>query len=195
MADTKLVKAQGEHWVCSVLAGLGWAVALTREGLERTDILGAEASTGRMIQIQVKSASHYPKPNWALGHNSQLPAVEAANEWFVLVALAEQPWKAPRGFVVPRDHVAAAAWIRHMDWLTEPSAAAGTRNAPVERARVQDWVFAGYEDRWDLLAGAASECPILLPPTFRDLARSERVGLPPDHPWRDKLPRWCIDVS
>lgn len=31
MPDTKLVKAR-KHWVCSVLAGLGWSVALTREG-------------------------------------------------------------------------------------------------------------------------------------------------------------------
>jgi hypothetical protein len=36
MADTKMTKSAGEHWVCSVLARHGWAAALTRDGLERT---------------------------------------------------------------------------------------------------------------------------------------------------------------
>jgi hypothetical protein len=37
--DTKMVKTVGEHWVCATLARHGWAPALTRDGLERTDIL------------------------------------------------------------------------------------------------------------------------------------------------------------
>jgi len=36
VVDTKMTKSAGEHWVCCVLARLGWGAALTRDGLERT---------------------------------------------------------------------------------------------------------------------------------------------------------------
>lgn len=39
MADTKMTKSVGEHWTCATLARHGWAPALTRDGMERTDIL------------------------------------------------------------------------------------------------------------------------------------------------------------
>lgn len=39
MSDTQMTKSVGEHWVCAELARRGWAPALTRDGLERTDIL------------------------------------------------------------------------------------------------------------------------------------------------------------
>ena len=47
---------------------------------------------------------------------TQLTAA-SEHEWFVLVLLPELPLP-PRAFVVPRDHVCAATWIRHQDWLT-----------------------------------------------------------------------------
>jgi hypothetical protein len=46
MTDTKLVASAGEHWVCSVLAGLGWSPSLTREGVARTDVLAENPQTG-----------------------------------------------------------------------------------------------------------------------------------------------------
>jgi hypothetical protein len=57
MADTKMTKSAGEHWVCSVLSRYGWAAALTRDGLERTDILAVqtEGSGRQAIEVQVKS--------------------------------------------------------------------------------------------------------------------------------------------
>lgn len=59
-----MTKSAGEHWVCSVLASAGWGAALTRDGLERTDILAVRADgTRRMIEVQVKTASPMPKPN------------------------------------------------------------------------------------------------------------------------------------
>ena len=39
VSDTKAVKSVGEFWTCCKLAMNGWAPALTRDGLERTDIL------------------------------------------------------------------------------------------------------------------------------------------------------------
>ena len=96
----------------------------------------------------------------------------------------------PRTFVVPRDHVSAAAWISHEDWRTNLSAPPGTRNAGVDRARVGLGAWKGYEDRWDLLNRPTTEAPVLLPPSFRELALGERVGLPPHHPWNSHLPKW-----
>jgi hypothetical protein len=52
-----MTKSAGEHWVCSVLSRHGWAAALTRDGLERTDILAVQTGgPGRQtIEVQVKS--------------------------------------------------------------------------------------------------------------------------------------------
>jgi hypothetical protein len=58
MVDTKLVKSAGEHWVCAALAHAGWAAALTRDGLARTDILAVHTGTGQLIEVQVKAASY-----------------------------------------------------------------------------------------------------------------------------------------
>ncbi|MEV4902847.1 hypothetical protein AB0K08_16090 [Citricoccus sp. NPDC055426] len=186
--DTKQTKTIGEHWAASELARHGWAPAMTRDGLARTDILALHTQTGRMIQVQVKtSMSDGSRTSWVLGTNAQLPAI-ADNEWFVLAAIPKDPTQPPRGFIAPRDHVAAAAWISHMAWLTEPSVPPGQRNAGVERSRVQGEVFAGYDGRWDQLTSPTTETSILLPPAYHRLALEQRVGLPPNHPWRDDMP-------
>lgn len=72
----------------------------------------------------------------------------------------------------------------------DTSAAPGARNAPVERSRVLLGVFANYEDRWDLLNVDQGDAPVLLPPRYRDLALTERVGLPPHHEWIQGIPHW-----
>lgn len=183
-------KTAGEHWVCSVLAQSGWGPALTRDGLARTDILAVKVDKRRrMIEVQVKTASPHTKPSWPLGTNSQSPAL-SPNEWFVLVALNADPTIAPASYIVPRDHVAAAAWMVHEDWRTDPSAKPGTRNATVERSRVFAPIWERYRERWDLLDAPTDEAPVLLPPRLRELATDPRVGLPEGHPWRKGLPEW-----
>ncbi|MEX1007737.1 MAG: hypothetical protein WD271_07800 [Acidimicrobiia bacterium] len=189
MADTKLVKSAGEHWVCGVLSRLGWAVALTRDGVARTDILGAHSATGQMIEVQVKAASFGTRLTFMLGEKGCDPA-RSDREWYVLVGLAKEAWDAPRAFVVPRDHVAAATWIGHTEWQTNPTVPVGKRNTGIKGARLADWVFARYEQRWDLLNRPASAVPVMLPPRFREWALSDRVGLRADHPWTGKLPAW-----
>ncbi|WP_415853625.1 hypothetical protein [Sinomonas sp. G460-2] len=191
MTDTKGPKSAGEHWVCSVLAQTGWAAALTRDGLERTDILAVQTgSVGRQaIEVQVKTASPSRRPNWPLGSKAQLPAL-SRHEWFALVVLQADPTVAPRTFIVPRDHVAAGAWIHHQDWLTDPTARPGKRNADASRAHVPVEVFERYENRWEFLGTPTDQVPVLLPRRLRELARDERVGLPEGHPWRLALPDW-----
>ena len=190
MADTKLTKSAGEQWVCSALARLGWAAALTRDGVERTDILAVHADDNerRMVEIQVKTAnSTGPRTNWPLG--AQQISV-SDREWFVLVLLPPDPLVPPRAFVVPRDHVAAGSFISHQNWLTQPGVPEGKRNAPWRQSRVELSVWLGYENQWDLLLKPTSEAPVLLPANYRTLALEERVGLPPGHPWAADLPEW-----
>jgi hypothetical protein len=191
MMDTKMTKTVGEHWVCATLARYDWAPALTRDGLARTDILavGTLLPDRATVEIQVKTASDRgSNPSWPLGDITQLIAV-SEHEWFVLVLLPELPLS-PRAFVVPRDHVCAGTWIRHMDWLTDPSVPPGTRNAGLNRARIPLFVWEGYEDCWDQLGKPTSKVKVRLPSKFRELAQEERVGLPPGHPWNDTLPEW-----
>lgn len=120
-------------------------------------------------------------------HRRQTAASE--HEWFVLVLLPKLPLS-PRAFVVPRDHVCAATWIRHQDWRTDPSAPEGTRNADLTRARIALDVWRDYEDCWDQLGTPTDEVKVRLPPNFRQLALERRVGLPAGHPWNEALPRW-----
>lgn len=193
MADTKMTKSAGEHWVCSVLSRYGWASALTRDGLERTDILAVQTGgPGRQtIDVQVKSLrSKVVRGRWQLGVKSQQPAL-SQHEWYALVMLdPDEPTAAPRTFIIPRDHVAAAAWIGHMNWLTDPRAAPGKRNAGLDQARVGIETIQAYEDRWDLLGTPTNEVPVMLPGWYRELAADPRVGLPEGHPWKQKLPEW-----
>ena len=189
LPDNKLTKSIGEHWVCSVLAGYGWSVALTRDGIERTDILATHTTTSRAIEVQVKTASHMPKPNWLVGRKGLEPA-RSDREWFVMIALGPTPCSAHMAFVVPRNHVAAGAYIGHMNWLTDPTAPPGKRHAPVEQARILLETIRGYENRWDLLLDSADRAPVLLPSAFRTYAKDPRVGLPDGHPWKTRLPRF-----
>ncbi|WP_230671716.1 hypothetical protein [Rathayibacter sp. Leaf248] len=191
MVDTKLTKSAGEHWVCSMLSRLGWAVALTRDGLERTDILAVQ-TTGerRVVEIQVKTANNTgPNTSWPITTKSRSIAL-TDREWFVFVWLPAERLAAPRAFVVPREVVSAAAWIQHQAWLTDPLVPTGKRNAPIDRARVSMPTWAGYEDRWDLLEAPTDHAPVLLPPVMRAQSLLDRVGLPPGHPWEVDLPDW-----
>lgn len=167
--------------------------ALTRDGLERTDILAVHTGGPKRqtIEVQVKSIRWMDdRGRWQLGVKSQQPAL-SPHEWYALVMLDPNArTKAPRTFIVPRDHVATAAWIGHMNWRTDPSATAGTRNSGMEQARVGIDTVLRYEDRWDLLGTDTDEVPILLPPWYRELAADPRVGLPPAHPWNKELPKF-----
>jgi hypothetical protein len=140
-----------------------------------------------MIEVQVKTASHGTS-TWRVNRKAQEEAL-SPREWFVFVLLGERPWDAPRGFVVPRDHVAAAAHIAWTNWRTDPEVSEETlkkRNTPIDQARLHDYDLLGYQDRWDLLCEPTSNAPVLLPPHFRTLAG--RVGLPDQ--WKLNPPEW-----
>ena len=121
----------------------------------------------RLIEVQVKTAmnSGWKYVNWPLGDKSQTPSA-SEQEYFVMVGVLANMAIAPRFFVLPRAHVAAAAWITHQHWLTEPGIPAGKRNVSASRSRVHVRTFEKYEDRWDLLDIDEHECPVLLPPSI-----------------------------
>ena len=192
MADTRLTTSIGEHWVCSMLARHDWAAALTRDGLERTDILavGTTLEDRPLVEIQVKTATGASeKTSWALNRKAQQMA-QSPREWFVFVACRH--CRVGRvGFVVP-----ATAWRPRCGWCTRTgsltrAARPGARDAALDRARVRMNVWAGYEDRWDLLATPTDEVPVLLPGWVRERALEARVGFPAGHPWCDDLPGWA----
>lgn len=190
VADNKMTKSVGEHWTCSELARSGWAPALTRDGLERTDILAVATHLPERptIDVQVKAANETAGvTSWPLGYADKMEA-RSDREWFVLVLIPRARNGQVRGYVVPRTHVTAASWIAHMDWLTKPDVPVGRRNAPVSRSRVRRQVWGGYESRWDLLDVPTPQVPVLLPNWMRERAFEERVGLPPVHPWTAELP-------
>ena len=86
-----MIRTMGEHWVCAALARYGWAPALTRDGLERTDILAVNTDLHHrpVAGMQVKTASQRGEgTNWLLGTKAQFLA-KSAHEWFVLVLLPE----------------------------------------------------------------------------------------------------------
>lgn len=122
--------------------------------------------------------------------NDQKPA-RSDHEWYALVMLDPvHLTDAPRTFIVPRDHAAAAAWIGHRNWQNEPGVPVGKRNPGMQHARVGTDIVADYEDRWDLLGTPKDKVPIMLPPWYRELAADPRVGLPPEHPWKKRLPKF-----
>lgn len=196
MADHKMTKSIGEHWACSELARRGWAPALTRDGLARTDILavGTHLPGRPQIEVQVKSATELKNAqatSWFLGTTGTPKALAHSDrEWFILTVIPADPVQPVSGFVVPRDHVVAGTFIAHESWRTDPEATPGTRNKGMDGARVNVAVFAEYRNRWDLLAHPAGKCPVLLPEPFQALAQGTRVGLPEGHPWRDEMPPW-----
>lgn len=134
-----------------------------------------------MIEVQVKTVR---SGAWLLGRKGIEPAI-SDREWYVLVLLGRFPHH-PQTWVVPRDHIAAATWVSHMSWLRDPAAPPGTRNTPIENARIKPAVFEHYRDRWELLDQPATSAPVLLPAEMRE--NISRVGLPPGHPWHQQLP-------
>jgi hypothetical protein len=132
---------------------------LTRDGIERTDVLAVAThlQDRPSIELQVKTATlGQGLTSWLLGTKAQSLA-RSNREWFLFVLLPKPP-APPRGFVVPRNHVVAAAWVVHQNWFTDPSVPPGRRNTPLSRARVNETVWADYEDRWDLLDMSTRRC-------------------------------------
>lgn len=191
VSDTKAVKSVGEFWTCCKLAMNGWAPALTRDGLERTDILAErshEPFNVAQISVQVKTSRN---ERWAL-NPAKIGGQRSSYEWFVLVGWDESSQRLS-SYIVPRNHVSAGAWLGHMMWLTDPTAKRA-RNCGPEQARIGTSIFGEYKDQWDFLLYPTDEVPILLPHELHEFAETTNNPdgkLPDWHPWTgDNLPNW-----
>jgi hypothetical protein len=175
-----------------MLARYGWAASLTRDGLERTDVLAVHVVQRDMIEVQVKTVR---TGSWMLGPKGTFPD-RSGREWDVFIKLGAPPGL-PESYIVPRDHVAAATWIGHQAWLTDPDVPTGKRNTPLEMARLGAEVWSGYRDRWEQLGPDARRVAVRLPKWMRGAMDLERVGLPPSHPWNDRgsIPTWIDESS
>jgi hypothetical protein len=115
--DRRTTKSIGEHWVCNEFARHGWAPTLNRDGIARTDILavGTHLEERPRVEVQVKSATQggrLESVRWTLG--SLIPQLARSDaEWVVLVSIPVDLCQPPVGFVVPRDHAVAGAYIDH----------------------------------------------------------------------------------
>lgn len=156
----------GEHYVCYLLARHGWAASLTREGLQRCDLLAVHAEDRRVIEIEVKSASPTVRPIWHPGASGLIPAA-TDHEWFIFVQLHGDLNQVPTCYVVPRNDASAGAWIWHESWRTDPNAAPGTRNTPVKHARIPATPWQRYAGAWDQLRYPSTDQPVRLPPWMR----------------------------
>ncbi len=88
--DTKQTKTVGERHVASELARRGWAPALTRDVLGRTDILAVDGDERPQVEAQVETArgSRMDRLSSALGATTQVRSAHD-REYFVLVAVPD----------------------------------------------------------------------------------------------------------
>ena len=104
--DKKLRGSAGEYLVCGVLAQFGWAAALTRDGLARTDAVAVNVESQETVSIQVKTVTvgAGESASWRMG-KKDIAKAESQTEWYVLVKLEGPPPAKATYYVVPRDHV------------------------------------------------------------------------------------------
>jgi hypothetical protein len=130
------------------------------------------------------------RPHWPLNLKAQ-EISKSDREWFVLVSLGQRHSEGRREFVVPGDHVSAATWISHESLRTE----SGIRRA----SAMPEWTRREFKQPSSpgistvgiyCCSRAGYDASGLLPPHYRKLALTQRVGLPPGHRWVVDLPGW-----
>jgi hypothetical protein len=139
--DKRLTGDAGAFLVAAELALQGWPAALTAAGTTRTDVLAQVGQQRLPAAIQVKTKSAGAKDFQPSGVNS--PAAAGANEWVVLVALADD--RQHRFYVVPRDVVYATVQASHLSFGS--------------RVFLGEQEYAGYWNQWPLLERPSSAAP------------------------------------
>jgi hypothetical protein len=172
---TGLIGAAGEYYVAAELSLRGWLATPTIKNAPGTDVLAQYREKGILVAIQTKTAS--------LGNQFMVNASierpsSANNEWVVLVKLHALGSR-PSFFVVPHNHVAAAAYAQHMRWLKTPGVG-GRPHVDNPRRMLKANEFLAYEDRWDLLLRPTSDVPNLLGADYAECIAL--WGVPPGHP-------------
>lgn len=174
--DRALTGAAGEFFVAGELARRGWRPSITPRGVERTDVLAQHSESGRLVALQVKTAT---TTAFRLGRKDEQPA-QAQNEWFVLVALREAKAR-PRYFVLPTDVVAGWLYVDHRVWLEGTKRDGTARKDTAIRVIRMHEIDVGYEEAWDLLNPSAHDAPVHVPDRILERGASD-IGWPDRHP-------------
>jgi hypothetical protein len=176
VVDRALTGAAGEFFVAGELARRGWRPSITPRGVERTDVLAQHSESGRVVALQVKTAT---TRDFRLGLKDEQPA-HAQNEWFVLVALGEAEVR-PRYFLLPRNVIAGWLYVDHRTWL-ERMKPDGTphKDTTIRVIRMRE-IDAVYEEGWDLLNVPTDEAPVCVPEKILERGTSD-IGWPDGHP-------------
>ncbi len=131
--DRKLTGSAGEHHVCSMLARYGWAASLTRDGLERTDILAVHATQRWMIDVLVRLGEppaapecfvvprdHVAAATW-IGHMTWLTSRDAPpgkrNAGIEAARIADDEWRAYRDLWADLQRPTKALPVRLPLWM------------------------------------------------------------------------------
>jgi len=131
--DYRLTGDAGTFLVGAELALRGWPSALTTAGTTRTDVLAQVGARKLAAAVQVKTKSERSRDVQPGGVNE--PAARLANEWVVLVALAEN--REHRFYVVPRDVVVTTVWASRLVFNS--------------RVVLDEGQYRGYEGFWEAL--------------------------------------------
>ncbi len=172
---TGLTGAAGEYYVAAELSLRGWLATPTIKNAPGTDVLAQYREAGILVAIQTKTASFGNQ--FMMNAGIERPSM-ADNEWVVLVKLHEIKSR-PSFFVVPLNHVAAAAYAQHRRWLGTPGQG-GQEHRDNPRRTLIAKRFLDYEDRWDLLLQPTSAVPNLLGADYAECIAA--WGVPPGHP-------------
>lgn len=177
--DMAQTGAAGAYYTAAQLSQRGWAASLTVGNMPRTDLVAQEMGpSARLIAVQCKAAN--AGGSFQVGLRGELPSPPGSNEWYVFIELFE-PDRRPSFYVVPRNVVAAFAWVGHRAWLTGTRRDGSPRRNGSMRS-IQAHEFAAYREQWDLLDAPADEAPYMLPEWFFGWLDDPRVGLPDEHP-------------
>jgi hypothetical protein len=172
---TGLTGAAGEYYVAAELSLRGWLATPTIKNAPGTDVLAQYREKGILVAIQTKTASFGNQ--FMMNAGIERPS-SAENEWIVLVKLHKLGSR-PSFFVVPHNHVAAAAYAQHRRWLATPGRA-GQPHRDNPRRTLRAHQLLNYEDEWDLLLRPTSAVPNMLGDDYAECIA--QWGVPSGHP-------------
>jgi hypothetical protein len=167
--------AAGVYHVAAELSEQGWIASLTWGNAPRTDLLAQRQDLPNLLAaIQVKTRR---TGSFQVGMGAEAsPSPPGANEWFLLVSLAEPR---PDFYVLPRNHLGALTYVNHQEWLRAPGRR-GQRHRDTTIRSLRDSEVYRYRERWEMLEHPAEDAPCLF--GDRQWELYERIGLPEGYP-------------
>lgn len=172
---TGLAGTAGEYHVVAELSKRGWLATITIKNAPGTDVLAQHVDTGTLIAIQTKTSTD--SDSFMLNIKDETPT-EKDDSWYVLVRLRGLDQR-PDFYVMPRNHVAAACFVGHRNWLSKPGRGGKERRDNPMRGIHQSEIQP-YREQWEWLWQPTSSVEYQLPDWFA--RHVVTFGLPAGHP-------------